>query len=404
MALFDYAALDAKGNKRKGRIDAASLKAAKQSLQGQGLYLTEIRPHQERSLKLSLGAKTGGRISGRQIADFTAQFAVLQATGIPYDKALEILIQETKNPVFLHLLSEVKARIEEGAPFAQALEPHQAQFGKMYLAMVRAGEAGGNLAKVLGKLSKYLEETEEIKGRLSSALVYPIVMTLVGLAIVVFLLTFILPKIVPLFQQFEVELPLATRMVIGASDLISGAWWILLPLGLAGIYAFQRYKATPAGAWQVESALLKTPVLAGMLHKLYHYRFAQTLGALLTGGVEVKEALSIVSQVTGSVVYEKAFAQVDLDITQKGLDLSQALRKTGLFPPALVQMVRVGEEAGELEAMMEQITANLEKEMARTMQKGLALLEPVLIVLMALGVGFIVMAVMLPMFELNQML
>ncbi|MDX2471933.1 MAG: type II secretion system F family protein [SAR324 cluster bacterium] len=406
MALFNFHAIDAKGKNKKGKIDAANLKAAKQNLQSQGLMITDLKVSHSTNSSKNKGNKSvyNGKVSSKVIASFTRQFAMLQKASVPYDRALEILIQETKDPEFLHVLSEVKSKVVEGSPFATAIEPFPELFPNMYVAMVKAGETGGMLPKVMEKLGAFLEATEELKGKLQNALIYPIVMSFVGLGIVGFMLTFILPKITPIFTQFDLQLPLPTRIVIGLSSFVSASWWLLALIFGGGFFLFRAYKKTPSGALKINQISLKMPVLGGLLAKVYHFRFAQTLSVLLASGVAVKPALDIVAKVTGSPVFELAFEQVQQDVTKKGLDLSQALKKTELFPASLVQMIRIGEEGGLLEDMLDQISTSLEKEVAQTVQGAVALLEPILIVTMAIAVGFIAISVMLPMFELNQMI
>ncbi len=402
MALFDYQAVDREGKKVKGRLDASNLKLAKQSLQGQGLIILAVKAHQEKSSGLK-GKKSKVSLSAKGIADFTRQFALLQSTSIPYDRALDILISENKDPDFLQVLSEIKAKVEEGGTFAQALAPFERQFSLMYLAMVKAGEAGGSLPKVLTKLAEYLEESQELKNKLQAALIYPIVMSVMGLGIVVFMMTFILPKIIPLFQQFDLALPLPTQIVIFCSGILTSGWWAFLLGGVLLFLGGRQYLRSDGGRLRFDQLILRVPVIKVTLTQIYNYRFTQTLATLMASGVEVKEAFGIVAQVTGSRVYEEKFGQIIQDITQKGLDISQALRKTGLFSPSVLQMIRVGEETSHLEEMLEQIAKNMEKEVKDQVQKAVALLEPLLIVLMALMVGFIVLAVMLPMFELNTL-
>jgi len=405
MPLYDYQAIDRKGKKHKGRLDSVNLKAAKQSLQSQGLMILNIKAQRDKS-QSGRGTKTTRsslRIKSKTITEFTRQFSVLQATSIPYDRALEILIQESKDPAFLQILSSIKAKVMEGSTFAQALESFEKQFSRMYVAMVKAGEAGGSLPKVLAKLAMYLEETETLKNKLQSALIYPIVMSLMGVAIVIFMMTFILPKILPLFEQFEVELPLPTKIVIFLSEVISQGWWAIIIMIVCLIFGLKKFRDTEKGKLVLDRLLLKIPVLNQMLSKIYHYRFTQTLATLMMSGVEVKQALMIVSQVTGSKVYELECQGIIQAVTQKGFDLSMAIKNTGLFTPSIIQMIRVGEETGQLQTMLDQVALNLEREVKDQVEKGVALLEPILIILMALMVGFIVISVMLPMFALNQL-
>lgn len=404
MALFDYQAIDHKGKEVKGKIDAANEKAAKLTLQQQRLYVHSLKVAKESKRHGKKHAGSQGKVSSGELANFTRQFATLQATAIPYDKALEVMIQESKESPLIGVMSEMKSKITEGQSLAQALEGFKQIFSGMYIAMVRAGEAGGTLPQVMERLAKFMEEQEELKSKVQGAMIYPLIMITLGIGIVIFMLTFILPKITPIFEQFNVELPFPTRAVLFLSDVITGGWWALIILVGGGIYGFKRFKSTEKGKYRIDQTLLRIPVLNKLLNKIYHFRFTQTLAVLMGSGVDLKQSLSIVSRVMGNRVYEEKFAEVTEDITKKGLDLSQALKRTKLFPPSLLQMIRVGEESGELETMLDKVALNLDKEVSRALEKALALLEPMMILLMAVMVGFIVLAVMLPMFELNQML
>ncbi|MCP4297440.1 MAG: type II secretion system F family protein, partial [Proteobacteria bacterium] len=348
--------------------------------------------------------KNHGSIPSTIVTGFTRQFSVLVSTGIPYDKALEILIEESEQSTFQHVLSEIKAQIVEGSSLAGAMSQHEGLFSSMYIAMVQAGEAGGTLDRVLEQIAQVREEEESLKAKIQSALIYPIIMTVIGLGIVTFMITFILPKIVPIFQQFDVQLPLPTRIVMLISNFAVDHWVSTL-ISIAVIWLItKRIVATPSGHKIRDKILLKIPVLGSVLRKVAVFRFTQTLGTMLESGVEVKHSLEIVKKVLGNKVFENSFDQVGIDINHKGMDLSQALKKTGIFPATVVQMIRVGEESSQLDEMLKKVSTALEKEVKETIEKSVALLEPMMILWMAIMVGFIVMAVMLPMFQMNQLI
>jgi len=406
MALFEYRAIDRSGKNRKGKIDAASLKQATSKLKSQGLHIVSVADSKE---NLRVSRKHGktlkkSAVPAAVITSFIRQLAVLVGTGIPYDRAIEILIQESDHNAFQHVLSGIKAQIEEGSSLAVALETQPDLFPKMYVAMVRAGEAGGKLSTVLNQLAISREGNEALTAKIKGALIYPIIMTIVGLFIVVFMITFIIPKVIPIFQQFDMELPLPTQIVLGISFLVSTFWWQFIILVAAMVLVIRRLLRTSRGERLKDWSLLQVPVLGKIIRKIVTFRFAQTLATLLSSGVELKHSLEIVKYVMGNRIYEDKFDQISGDITKKGLDLSQALRQSSIFPGSVIQMIRVGEESSTLEEMLGKIANILENDVKQTLDKTVALIEPVMILWMAATVGFIVLAVLLPMFKLNQLI
>lgn len=406
MALFEYRAIDKSGKKRKGKVDAPSLKQATTKIKSQGLHLVSISSAKEKLKGVfdSRIPQKGARVPFDIVTNFTRQLSILVSTGIPYDKAFDILIEESEHATFQHVLDLIKARIVEGSSLASALENHPTLFSKMYVAMVKAGEAGGTLDQVLQYLTTAREGTAEIKSKIQKALIYPIIMTLMGFGIVIFMVTFIIPKIIPIFQQFNVQLPLPTRIVIGLSDLITGgAWQLVLISGMAAFFLVRFIKMN-RGELMKDWVLLKTPVLGKIIKKIIVFRFTQTLGTLLRSGVELKQSLEIVKKVMGNRIYENHFDEISLNITKRGMDLSQALRQAGIFPITVIQMIRVGEESSQLEKMLSKVSEILENEVKQSLEKTIAMLEPALILWMALTVGFIVLSVMLPMLRMNQLI
>ncbi len=406
MAFFDYRAVNKSGRKLKGKIDAANIKQAISQLQAQDLFIVSIH-----STKKQLDAASQKKKQFREkavpspiITAFTRQFSVLTSTGVPYNSAMKILIQECEHPKFQHVLSAMKSQIMEGSSLAQALQAQPDIFSGMYVALVKAGEAGGTLSGVLERLATSRESNEDLASKIKGALIYPLVLFIVALGIIIFMVTFLLPKIAPIFSQFNVALPLPTRLVIAVSDFIMAQWIPLIVLIIACIVLFKKLLATDIGTRIKDRLYLKMPVLGRVIKKIVIFRFTQTLGTLLSSGVELKQSLSIVRNVMGNRVFEDIFDTLITDITKKGMDLSQALRKTELFPPSVTQMIRIGEEASQLESMLEKISDILEKEVRQTIEKAVALLEPLTILWMASVVGFIILAIMLPLFEINRMI
>lgn len=406
MAIFEYRAINGKGQTEKGKIEAASVKQAASKLKGKSLHPLSINSAKATKPSKSESASKHFRssIPSKVITGFTRQLSVLVSTGIPYDRALEILVEESEHALFQTLLSDIKGKITEGSSLASALQDHSDHFSNMFVAMVRAGEAGGTLGKVLGQLAASREDNEEMVSRIQKALIYPVIMSIMGIAIITFMIMFIIPKIIPIFQQFEIDLPLPTLIVLGTSHFIINNWLKLLVLLIITLFAGFRFFKTRRGKKLFDQLLLKIPVIGTLLRKIVVFRFTGTLGTLLSSGVSLKQSLEIVKFVVANRVFEDKFEQIIIDITKKGLDLSHALRRSGEFPLTVIQMIRVGEESSTLDEMLNKIAQIQEKEVKQSLESVMALLEPVMILLMALMVGFIVLAVMLPMFKLNQLL
>jgi type II secretory pathway component PulF len=405
MALFEYRAVDKNGKKLKGKIDAPNHKQAAAKLQNQDLYIVSLTSTKKSLISFSTQNKLSySKIPTTIITNFTRQFSVLTGTGVPYDRAFEILIQECENAKFQNILSAMKSQIMEGSSMANALQSHPQIFSKMYIALVKAGEAGGTLSAVLERAAQSREDSEELTNKIKGALIYPIVLLIVAIGIVAFMATFLIPKISPIFLQFNVTLPLPTRMVIAMSNFITSNWWLLIIAIIFSVLLFRYLISTNLGEKMKDTFLLKFPVVGKAIHQIIIFRFTRTLGTMLTSGVELKQALAIIKQVLGNRVFEDIFESVIINITKKGMDLSQALRKTELFPPSVTQMIRVGEESSKLEFMLTKISESLEKDVKQTIDKSVALLEPITILWMACVVGYILMAIMLPMFEINQMI
>lgn len=406
MAIFGYKAINRDGKTVKGTIDATSEKLAVSKLQSQNLYVSSIHPVKEKRFFIKEKSLTARRksIPSTEITAFIRQFSVLASTGIPYDKSFDILSQECQHAGFKTVLVDMKAHIAEGGSLANTMQKFPDIFSRMHVAMVRSGETGGTLPEVLKRMADAREEGESISNKIRGALVYPIIMVVVAILIVVFMLTFILPKITPVFKQFNVQLPLPTRIVIFCSEALINHWFIFF-LGLGGtFFTLKKIKATSKGEWWFDRLALKIPVLGKVLEKMIIYRFTQTLGIMLSSGIDLRATLKVIKYVVGNRVYEDIFDQLSKDITEKGLDLSYVLKKTGLFPPTITQLVRVGEETSQLEVMLSKISEILEREIKQTVEKAISLLEPLTILWMAAVVGFILLAVMMPMFEINNLI
>lgn len=403
MPIFNYKAIDQTGKEIKGKMDANSEKQAISQLQGDKLFPVFVKQVKSKNKSSKNQFLKSNKIPPALITEFTRQFAVMSEAGVPYDKGLEILIQECNHQVFQSLLSKIRSQIVEGRSLSQALQNFPDVFSNMYVAMVRAGEASGNLAPSLFRMTRFREDQAAINAKIQAALIYPSIMGVLGIGIVIFMVSFVLPKIIPMFAHFGVQLPLPTRIVIALSNGFQSYGLFLFVFIVSSILIFLKWKKTEWGERVYDSFLIKIPTLKGVLQKLLVYRFTQSLGTLLESGVDMKHGLEIVQLVTGNKVYEKKIAEMSYDITHKGLSLSQGVKKTELFDATVVQMIRVGEQSSKLPEMLLKISSNLELEVKRILEKALAFLEPVIILVMAVFVGFIIMSILLPMFAMNQL-
>jgi type II secretory pathway component PulF len=393
------------GTTARGTLQAASEADARSELRGRGLYPVEVRASQtlrvdwRRLLRLGRGR----RLTVQQLAAFTRQLATLLQATIPYDTAIGLILQESGDLAFKSMLAEVRGRVVEGAYLADALAGFPDHFPPMVVNMIRAGETSGTLVAVLQRLADYYENVGRLRTRIAAALVYPVFMTLFGFAVVVFMVTFIIPRISRLFESFGAVLPLPTRMLIAASNLITGYWWLLLLLAAAAAYGAGRYLKTEQGRWQRDRMELAVPLLRGFRRKVILQRFTQTLATLLKSGVELKTALAVAAEVMENRLYLQAMEHVIFDVQNKGLPFSVALRRVSGFPEDLCQMVAIGEETATLDSMLETVSNRLSQEVAATLDAATALFEPVLILAMGAVVGFIVVSVLLPLLQLNQL-
>ena len=407
MPIYEYIAVDSSGKEQKGKIDATNSKQVVAQLKQKSLTPSSISL--SRSGTAATSKSKGGfklfqsKIPKNLISNFTRQFATMIDTGIPYNRALEIIIQEVPHPRFQQILSDIRSKVVEGSSLAKALQMYPDIFPNMYVSMIGAGEAGGTLADTMLRQSKFQEEQQALESKVQTAMVYPIVMSVLGIGIVIFMIKFILPKIIPVFQHFNVVLPLPTRIVIFMSDMLSdyGLFVLILIAGMA--FFFKKFSETDKGRLIIDRNILKIPLIGEFLNKLLTFKFAQALGTLMASGVELRQSLQIAKYITGNKVYEKSIEELSEMVTKKGFMLSQGLKKANILTASTIQMIRVGEESGRLEQMLLKIAENLEAEVKGTLDKLVAFMEPIIILVMAIGVGFIVMAIMLPIFEMNQL-
>jgi general secretion pathway protein F len=404
MPVYEYVALNSAGKKVKGSLEADSLRAARQRLRVQNIFPTDIKE----SLKAS-AAKTqdvkklfgGDRVSLKELTVATRLLATLSAAGLPLVGALFALADQVDSDALKRVVVDIKERVEQGSSLAKALGAYPKIFPRLYVNMVASGEASGTLDGVLENLAEYYEGQLELKRKVTTALFYPVLMFLFCIIVVIVLITFVVPSIVEIFVKQNVQLPLPTRAVIFASDMMLGYWWIIFPgIALTG-YLIKRWYGTPKGRAWFDKQFLTLPKFSGIYRKVCTARIATTLAALLSGGVEVLAALDIVKNIVGNTLLQKALEDAREGV-KEGRSLAKELSKSGYFPNLLSQMVAIGEKSGKLEPMLIRAGKTFSNEANAAISGLTTLLEPLIMVFLGGIVFIIVLAVLLPMTELMQ--
>jgi len=402
MPTFRYKAYNAGGGSVTGLVEADSERQALQQLKGQGLMPREVREEGgAEAASTSFSFQRG--ISAADLALFTRRLATLVASSVPLFEAMGSLHEQEQSGKLKQVLARTRDRISEGASLSRAFAAEPRTFGESYVSMVAAGEASGALDAVLERLADFLEEQEQVRGRVTSALAYPILMVLVGGGVMLFLLTTVIPKIVVIFEDSKAALPLITIALIKLSHFLRGWWWIPAGLAIASVPLYRKAMLRDNLRLKRDTLLLRLPVAGGMLQRLILSRFARVLGLLLSSGVPIIRALEITSEVLVNRVYRTFLREVMEEVAQGG-SLSGSLRKSPLFPPLLVHLTGVGEKSGALEAMLLKAGIAYEREFNAGLTRLMGLMEPLLVLAMGVAVGTVVLAVLLPIFEMNQLI
>jgi general secretion pathway protein F len=401
MPTFRYSAFRENGSSVAGEIDADGLLEARLALKKQGLYPREIVESGAGEVK-GLRRFFGRRVPLAEQSLMTRRLSTLIGSSVPVYEAVTTLHDQERPGELKSLLFRIRFRLAEGSGLARAMaeEPHV--FQESYVSMVAAGETSGALDSILERLADFLEDQEAVRSRTLTALLYPALMALVGTGVMMFLLAFVIPKIVVIFEQNKAALPLITVLLIKVSNLVRHGWWLMLA-AVAGLYfAYHRLMVRERFRERRDALLLKVPIIGSLLSKLILSRFARILGLLLSSGVPVIRALEITGEVVVNRRYRHAIDTCREELAQGG-SLSASLREPALFPPLLVHMAAVGERGGTLEAMLTKAGVAFEKEFVATVTRAMALLEPLLVLAMGVVVGVVVIAVLLPIFQLNQL-
>lgn len=402
MPAFEYTALNPEGRKVKGAIDAENIRAARQKLRGQGIFPTDIREGAEASQEKSRDIKRyfqSDRVGLRDLATSTRQLATLVGAGLPLVSALQALSEQTDNATLRRIIVDVRENVEGGSALAKAFGNFPKAFPPLYINLVNSGEASGTLDTVLLNLADYLEAQVELRRRVMSALMYPILMLIICTLVVSGLLMYVVPKIVEIFQKQGAILPLPTRIMIGFSDLLIGYWFLILLAGALLTIFLRWYYRQPQGRLRFDRLVLELPIYGTLYKKICTARVASTLGTLLSSGVGLLTGLDITKNIINNVHMSKSIDDAREGV-REGRSLARELGRSGLFPSMLGHMIAVGEASGQLEEMLRKAGQAYEKDVNAALDGLTSLLEPLLMIIVGAIVLAIVISVLLPMADL----
>ena len=414
MAIFNYVAIDKDGKETKGRLDVAGNQEAMEQIRQKGLYPISISEEKAKSdgpspragsasgeikpAKSALTLSFGG-VSAKQVTIFTRQLATLIGSGLPLVRALYVLERQEKAGVLKATIKGLAEQVEGGSSFSEALAKFPKAFPPLYVNTVKAGEAGGVLEVVLTRLAEFAEKSQRLEGRIKSAMAYPALVLTMALSVLGFLIAFIVPKFLQIFKEMNVELPVMTKVLLVVSDFAKDRWYIALAVIGLGIMLFKVLYKLPATRLIMDKAKLEIPVMGILTRKIAIARFSRTLGTLLSSGVPILQSLMVAKDTTGNEAMARSIVVVH-DAVREGETVAKPLLKAGLFPAMAVNMISVGEETGALDQMLLKVADVYDEEVDVTVTGLMSILEPFLIIGLGLIVGFIVIAMFLPLFQL----
>lgn len=399
MPTFAYTFRDSMGTVRSGTSEAESAEILRKRLQEQGFTVTEVRP-----IRVSKPGGGWGRVRLSDLAIFCRQFSTMQDAGVSIVRSLDVLSQQTQSPRLRRILMDIQAEVEAGQTLSKAMSKYPNVFSNLFIGLVRAGEVGGVLEESLQRLATFLEADLALRRKVKAALTYPVIVVIAALAIVIGLVTFILPKFFEVFRDLgikEDQFPAMTKMLMDFSNFLTSRWYIMIAIVVLTVIAFRTFVRTRIGRRLYDRFKLKLPVFGPLNHKIALARFSRTLSTLLSSGVPILQALETVAGTVANEIIADAVMEARARI-REGDRIGPPLEKSGLFPPMVVHMISIGEESGALDQMLSKVADFYESEVESTLQSLTAAIEPVLIVMLGGMVGFIVISLLMPLITAVQ--
>ena len=395
---FNYKARNLSGRMMGGKIQADSLKAAMDLLRQKNYFVLEIKPI--RTLDFNLGKMLGLKIKIKELAIFCRQFATMSSAGIPLLQCLNILTHQTEDKNLREILQNVVLEIEKGKSLSEAFKKHEKNFPDLFVNMLTAGEMSGTIDQSLSRLAFHFEKDHELREKIRSAMTYPIFVGGMAFLAMIFLIVFVVPIFVDIFNSVGAALPLPTRIVIGISSAVKDFWYLFIILPSAAFFALRRLCATEKGRSAVDRIKLKAPILGQMNNKLIVARFARTLATLLRSGVPLMQSLETLEKIVGNSIAAKEIAAARQNI-KEGEKMSPVLLKSEIFPPMAVNMISIGEESGALDELLEKLAVFYEQDVEYIVARFSSLIEPVMIAVVGAMIAFIAISIYLPLFQMS---
>jgi len=403
MPTFEYLALDAKGKQTRGSIAAESAAAARKQLRTRRLHTTKLKPISEstQQKKWSFGQAFGSR-RRHIMLDFTRQLGTMIEADIKLTESLGILIGQGRDEKFSQLIQNIRDQVIAGDSFADAIEGYKEWFDPIYIAMIRVGEVTGNLARPLNLLADYMAKRQRLETKIKAALTYPAILMVICIFVVIILMTFVVPRITEIIISANKSIPAVTSVLIGVSDILKHWWWAIILGIFLIVWLFRRNLATTRGRLMFDQFIIKAPIVGQVIRLNIVARFTSTLAALIRSGLPMADCLQVVAKVTGNSVMSLAIERARERIIA-GADIATPLRESKVVDPTIAHMISVGERTGELEKMLITIAESLEESTDIIVQRLSSIIEPVIIVFMAVLVGFIVYGTLMPIFEMANL-
>lgn len=406
MTTFAYTALEPSGKKKTGFIDAASPEAAMASITAEGRFVLSISEQARKagSTSSSKGEakKKGGKAGRADLALFTRRLADLSAAGLPLDRVLQVISEQSESAMLTEVAESALTEVRGGKPVSEALSQYPKLFPEVYHQTLRAGEASGQFADVASRLADFQENEVERRSQIVSALIYPAVLTFTAVGVIIFLLTFVVPKLSGVFHDLGSELPVTTQILLGTTDFLTKHGLVAMGIVAAIVIAYRTWSATDSGAMTRDRLLLTLPLVGPIIRKGTVSRFSRVLGTLVYGGVPILEALNLAGLASGNRLFKKSADMVESEV-REGRPIAEAMRDAGAFPPVLTHMVAIGEETGDLPKMLGRVSDSLDFEVDNGLRRLTALVEPLIVLFMGSFVGFVVLSILLPIYQAQNL-
>lgn len=400
MAFFQYKARDINGSSISGLVEAPTLQVASRLLREKKLLVISLRETSDRRSLTGVMARFK-RVTFTDIVNFTRQLSTMVVAGLSLPESLTILRNQTTNPGFASVLADIEHQIVSGGNLADSLSKYPNYFSPIYIALVRAGESSGLLDTVLNRLSDSLESQREFRSKVVGALIYPVIIVIGMFVVVMVMMTVVVPKLTDLYRDFGITLPMTTQLLISASDFFVKFWWAIIAFVVGGSIGFAKWRTTPMGGRVIDAVILKIPLFGDLTTKIILVEFTRTLAMLISSGIHILDGLRILRNSLDNVLYREAIDEISKKV-EKGFPLGDSFAARGEFPPIVSQMIKVGEETGKLDETLRKLSDYFASESEHLVKGLTTAVEPIVMVVLGVGVGFIVISVITPIYNLTS--